>query len=907
FGPYPNRTSWELGSWFHSVSPEKSQNDFNRLLGILLSPTYSREDLVGVPWTSINRQLAFHGETGNLLGRGWKCSEVTIRVPTGEQHPASSPLAEGVPFVLPEFYHRSIPALMDTIFGTDLASERFQHIPFEQYWAPHNPSWPRETVLTEFFSSPTFLRAHDELQQSPPEPNCTLPRVIAGMFMTSDSMRLTSFGHASLWPGYVGWVNQTMYERLQLSSSATHPICYFLKLPDIIHQFMRDKCKKRRGKKKNDALVTHLRHELFHACLRILFEDPDFRQAYLNGRVIKGRDGVTRRHYLRLFSYSADYPEKTLISLIRNMGGSPMPQNLVTKDKLHLMGTVTDMLMRAKNLRENTPERVKTILEARKLLYKKGYVVNSKKIEGLLKPESWVPSINAFSWLNDIKSPSILRLLTPDIMHEWELGVWKAIFVHLIRILHTQGYDAVIELCRRYRECDPFGTDGIRRFPENIAELSHMTAQDFEDALLVSVPCFDRLINGPAGEFIRLLLFRAGEWHVLVKLKMHTTSTLCLLHNATIRLGMVCRQFRDEICPQFATVETPSETRKRQRNAQRAQTDGQTTATASAAGAARPKTLNLNTPKFWGLGEYPERIANVGVSGSYSTRIGESAHRIQKAHYSRTSQKDATKQIVGKVNQQETLREISQSQPQKQYDRTAIHDEEKIIGDPTLHHIISHDDSKPLSYGKWQRDNSTDQGLHGFLTKLVDHLAYRLTRKSAVTLDVDTVKFDLSIQRERIFETATARINYTSYDVRRRQDTINVNSGKRDIMALSHDVPGAQLAHPFRFARVHRVFHAYVTHPILSLEPTCFEFLFVRWFEALEPPQLSWERSDLERVRFVPVASDEAFGFLDPGQVLRACHLIPCFADGRTKDYLGPSMFRDQDGDYVSYYVGQYV
>jgi hypothetical protein len=44
------------------------------------------------------------------------------------------------------------------------------------------------------------------------------------------------------------------------------------------------------------------------------------------------------------------------------------------------------------------------------------------------------------------------RMLVVDLLHEFELGVWKALFTHLIRLLHAAGRgsnDLVIELDRR--------------------------------------------------------------------------------------------------------------------------------------------------------------------------------------------------------------------------------------------------------------------------------------------------------------------------------------------------------------------------------------------------------------------------------------------------------------------------
>lgn len=36
-----------------------------------------------------------------------------------------------------------------------------------------------------------------------------------------------------------------------------------------------------------------------------------------------------------------------------------------------------------------------------------------------------------------------------DLLHEFELGVWKAIFIHLLRILHAQGGTVIQDLNER--------------------------------------------------------------------------------------------------------------------------------------------------------------------------------------------------------------------------------------------------------------------------------------------------------------------------------------------------------------------------------------------------------------------------------------------------------------------------
>jgi hypothetical protein len=56
---------------------------------------------------------------------------------------------------------------------------------------------------------------------------------------------------------------------------------------------------------------------------------------------------------------------------------------------------------------------------------------------------------NAFS---DRLSPlgfNLFKMLLPDVMHEVELGIWRAIFIHLLRILESVDGSLLMELDRR--------------------------------------------------------------------------------------------------------------------------------------------------------------------------------------------------------------------------------------------------------------------------------------------------------------------------------------------------------------------------------------------------------------------------------------------------------------------------
>ena len=63
------------------------------------------------------------------------------------------------------------------------------------------------------------------------------------------------------------------------------------------------------GKGPSDVFITHCQREYIHAQWKELLDD-EFLEAYEHGVVIECCDGLKRRFYLRIFAYSADYPEK---------------------------------------------------------------------------------------------------------------------------------------------------------------------------------------------------------------------------------------------------------------------------------------------------------------------------------------------------------------------------------------------------------------------------------------------------------------------------------------------------------------------------------------------------------------------------------------------------------------------
>lgn len=56
-------------------------------------------------------------------------------------------------------------------------------------------------------------------------------------------------------------------------------------------------------------MLTHCKRELMHAILSLVI-DESFIEAYKNGFEFLCHDGIIRRFFPRILTYSADYPEK---------------------------------------------------------------------------------------------------------------------------------------------------------------------------------------------------------------------------------------------------------------------------------------------------------------------------------------------------------------------------------------------------------------------------------------------------------------------------------------------------------------------------------------------------------------------------------------------------------------------
>ncbi|KIK21882.1 hypothetical protein PISMIDRAFT_103271, partial [Pisolithus microcarpus 441] len=160
-------------------------------------------------------------------------------------------------------------------------------------------------LYDKLYTSDAWHTAHDDVQKQRREDDCTLERVIAGLMFWSDSTHLTQFGHATVWPVYLFFGNLSKYKHASASSGLCHPVAFIPSLPESLGKFLNGLTKR-----KNHAnLLAHCKRKLFHAIWGIML-DNEFIEAYRSGIVIACHDGVLRHVYPRIFTYSADYPEK---------------------------------------------------------------------------------------------------------------------------------------------------------------------------------------------------------------------------------------------------------------------------------------------------------------------------------------------------------------------------------------------------------------------------------------------------------------------------------------------------------------------------------------------------------------------------------------------------------------------
>jgi len=219
--------------------------------------------------------------------------------------------------------------------------------------------------------------------------------------------------------------------------------------------------------------------------------------------------------------------------------------------------------------------------------------------------------------------------------------------------------------------------------------------------------------------------------------------------------------------------------------------------------------------------------------------------------------------------------------------------------------------------------------MQNFLPKLREHLLPRiqmallqeaesLSDLSSVRTESDTGPYHspdgnacnfVLLKNDCIYHHKLIRFNFTTHDIQRGTDIVNAGTSRCNVMLLADDVGSSSNLHRFLHARVLGAYHVNVIYTgpgMHDFEARRFDFLWVRWFEVVNPGSSGWSTSKLDSVRFPPMKENYSFGFVDPKDVLRGCHILPAFAKGkRQKDGIGISCCAKDGKDYNQYFVGR--
>ncbi|KAH9018628.1 hypothetical protein EDB85DRAFT_1873612, partial [Lactarius pseudohatsudake] len=298
---FENPSIFRLMLWYHNSSLTKSLNDLNVLVqNVMRAPDFQVQHFDNFDAVKADEKLFEQGDTSETpLNHGWY--ETTVPISLACDKVTHKSERDAPILSVTGLYHRK-PLEVIRAALQESNAQQFHIAPFEEYWVPHSDG-PPERIYSELYNSNAYIKEHGIIHaQAHEDP---LEAVIVSLMLWSDSTHLTSFGSASLWPIYLYIGNQSKYERAKPSTFSAHHLAYIPELDDSVQ----DKYIGIFGKAATSDMLTHLRRELMQSIWAVILDD-EFMDAYAHGVPFDFQDGIQRRVYPRIFTYSADYPEK---------------------------------------------------------------------------------------------------------------------------------------------------------------------------------------------------------------------------------------------------------------------------------------------------------------------------------------------------------------------------------------------------------------------------------------------------------------------------------------------------------------------------------------------------------------------------------------------------------------------
>ncbi|KAF8233087.1 hypothetical protein L208DRAFT_1142259, partial [Tricholoma matsutake] len=132
------------------------------------------------------------------------------------------------------------------------------------------------------------------------------------------------------------------------------------------------------------------------------------------------------------FDQSNHHNDRVKLGTTHNKGDWICPQCTTPTAEFNKLGHQQDMKGR---ITQSQSYLSSLVNRARDCIYCAGYTINATAVERMLRPMSLVPTANAFAERLGCFGFNPYPMLIVNLMHEFELGVWKAMFTHIIRVL----------------------------------------------------------------------------------------------------------------------------------------------------------------------------------------------------------------------------------------------------------------------------------------------------------------------------------------------------------------------------------------------------------------------------------------------------------------------------------------
>jgi hypothetical protein len=142
--------------------------------------------------------------------------------------------------------------------------------------------------------------------------------------------------------------------------------------------------------------------------------------------------------------------------------------------------------------------------------------------------------------------------------------------------------------------------------------------------------------------------------------------------------------------------------------------------------------------------------------------------------------------------------------------------------------------------------------------------------------------------------------------MRKAQDSVNIRRHP-DVIILADEHCAKEQGHPYLYGRVIGIFHVHVQNTTRFSQDRSerrMDVLWIRWYQYEKDFSWGWREKRLPRISFPPATDPDAFGFINPEDVIRGMHIIPCFSSSSTDSVLPEDsvarVFEDFDeGNFV--------